>query len=125
MAKDAKKAAEEVAQVDDRDDRIALLEMELADAKKAAEDAAILADQAKRDMLTAQAEVFAMVDAGAKRPAFDEPKMMRVRLRDPRIVGLVIRGTVMSGEFRNVDVTGCSAKQIDDMRADPMFEVEG
>lgn len=124
MAKDAKKAADEAAPKDDRDDVIAALQLELEEAKKAADEAARIADQAKRDEAAARSEIASMVEAGAKRPVAAEPRVLRARLRDPRVVGLNIRGTNMDGEFRAIDVTGCSAKQIDDLIADPLLEVE-
>lgn len=123
MAKDAKAKADEATK-DGRDDRIAELELALEAAKAKADEAVVAADQARRDMLAAQCEVVAMVDAGARRPEATEPKRIRMRLRDSRIVGLNIRGTAMDGEFRDVDVTGCTAKQIDDLVADPLLEVE-
>lgn len=122
--------ADDVAK-DDRDDRIAELELALEEAKRVADEAtakadeaARTADQAKRDALKAQSEIVAMVDSGAKRPDRHEPRFVVARLRDPRLVGFNLRGTPMDGEFRKVDVTGCSAKQIDDLIADPMIEVE-
>lgn len=130
MAK-ATARAEEATTKDERDDRIAELELALEEAKRIAdeataraEDAALVADQARRDALKAQSEIVAMVDAGAKRPEKHETKFIRARLRDPRLVGFNLRGTPMDGQYRSVDVTGCSAKQIDDLIADPLIEVE-
>lgn len=131
MAKpDAKKAAEEAdkrsedpPQIDERDARIVELEAALADAKKAAEEADASTRRLRASLDDARAEIALMVEDGASRAEPTNARILRVRARNPKLSGFCFHGVALGPDFVDLDVTGMTAEQIEDVFSDPIAEV--
>jgi hypothetical protein len=128
MAKsDAKKAADEAAaepKPDERDERIAALEAELADAKKAADEAASSARRTKAALDDAQAEIALMVEEGAKRAEPTKTRVVRVKARNPKLSGFNFYGVTLGPEFVELDVSHLSEESFASLLGDPIADVE-